>query len=286
MGILKIVKNVKGERLIYRRNNSQTYHTDPMESFKEEENTMKKLSLLSISFSLAILFAVAILSPVAAQNSVEDQYGNLVEDNKTVADFQSYLKDYPRGKSASNAKLRVRQLSGKPTNTSSTTTATPGSPGNTPAGFSDYEVVQASATTGAPGTLDGVSVVCPGNKKVLGGGYWSNSGLEVARVWRSYPVDAGGRQNGDRGWVVDFTSVMSGQLFWVRAVCASMPTAFGLEVISASSTTGAAGTLADLSVDCPGNKKVLGGGYSSGDGIENWRVWRNSATGARRSLFC
>ncbi|NNE99406.1 MAG: hypothetical protein HKN25_10345 [Pyrinomonadaceae bacterium] len=81
---------------------------------------MKRLSSLSLSFSLAILFAVAILSPVAAQKTVEDQYWELVKDSKKVVELQSYLKEYPNGKYSAIAKLKVRQLSGKPANPSYT----------------------------------------------------------------------------------------------------------------------------------------------------------------------
>ncbi len=230
-----------------------------------------------------MLFAVAIVSPVAAQQTVEDQYWDLVKDSKNVMDFQSYLKEYPTGKYAAIANLRVKQISGQtgtqvpsPGPTRNTPQSTiPG--GSNPAGFTNYEIVQASATTGATNSLGGVSVVCPANKKVLSGGFWSNSGFEVARVWRNYPVDAGGRQIGDRGWFINFTSVTSGQLIWVRAVCASVPNELGYEIVDTGLATNTSGSSGDVSVACPAGKKVLGGGYFTSDGIENWRVSQNLA---------
>ena len=85
-----------------------------------------------------------------------------------------------------------------------------------------YEVVQASVTTGAKGSVGEAFVVCPADKKVLDGGYWSNSGIESWRIWRSHAADAAGKQPGDRGWTLSFTSVERDQLVWVRAVCASI----------------------------------------------------------------
>ncbi|MCB1025540.1 MAG: hypothetical protein KDB79_14180 [Acidobacteria bacterium] len=244
---------------------------------------MKKLSIISITFSLSILFAVAIVAPVAAQNTVEDQYWDLVKDSKEVMDFKSYLKEYPTGKFAAIANLKISQLSGQPGTNATSPNPTRSTPQNSvrvrndPAGFTNYEVVQTSATTGAPNSLGEVSVVCPANKKVLGGGFWSNFGNEIVRVWRNYPVDDGGRQIGDRGWYISFTSVTSGQLIWVRAVCASVPNELGYEIVNTGLLTNASGTSGEGSVSCPANKKVLSGGYSTSAGLESWRVSQNLA---------
>lgn len=85
-----------------------------------------------------------------------------------------------------------------------------------------HEVVTANATTGTVGNVGTVSVFCPAAKRVLGGGFTSVSAAEVWRAWRNYPVDAG-TQVGDRGWAVDFTSVVAGQTVSAYAVCGFAP---------------------------------------------------------------
>ncbi len=148
-----------------------------------------------------------------------------------------------------------------------------------PVVYAQHEVVTANATTGAVGALGTISAICPGTKRVLGGGYRSGSGSEVWRVWTSRPVDAGGTQAGDRGWAISFTSVVAGQAVTVHVVCANPDPNIGYEVATASLLTGTAGTAGVLPVVCPGVKRVMAGGYSSANSLEAWRLVRSRMVG-------
>lgn len=55
-----------------------------------------------------MIFTLANFNSISAQ-TVEDQYWDAVKNSKNVEDFKSYLKEYPNGKYASLARLKVRQ---------------------------------------------------------------------------------------------------------------------------------------------------------------------------------
>jgi hypothetical protein len=144
-----------------------------------------------------------------------------------------------------------------------------------------YEVVQASATTGAVGTLGSVSVVCPGTKKVLGGGYWTIDGIENWRVWRNRAVDEGGVQTGDRGWGLDFTSVQAGRSVWVGAVCASVTTATAQSKTVFITSVIYPGTLGGLSgADARCNERAVAAGLAG-----NYKAWLSDSTGSPNTRF-
>ncbi len=78
---------------------------------------MKKSTILTIFISLTMIFALANFSQLSAQGTVEDQYWEMVKDSKDIQDFKDYLKEYPKGKYAPIARLKVRRMSkSKPTN--------------------------------------------------------------------------------------------------------------------------------------------------------------------------
>ena len=52
-----------------------------------------------------------------------------------------------------------------------------------------------------------------------------------------------------------------------------------------SVTLGAVGSSADLTVTCPGGRKVLGGGHWSTDGVKRLDVWRNGPSGSGDRRF-
>ncbi len=146
--------------------------------------------------------------------------------------------------------------------------------------FAQHEVLTAGATTGAVGALGTISVICPGTKNVLGGGYRSGSATEVWRVWRSRPVDAGGGATGDRGWSVSFTSVAAGQAVTVHAICGDPAQNMGYEVLTTSVATGAAGSAGTVFRICGGSKRVVGGGFSSDNSLEVWRLGKSRGVDA------
>jgi len=88
-------------------------------------------------------------------------------------------------------------------------------------GLDGHQIVwQPSATQ--PGTLGPIQVVaiCPGGKKVTGGGRWFTSdGLEASRVIMSVPFDEGGKS----GWLVKAASntVREPWRILAYAVCAN-----------------------------------------------------------------
>ena len=74
-------------------------------------------TLLSSILIFALVLSLAAFNPISAQQSVEDQYWNLIKNSKSVDDFKDYLKEFPKGKYAPIARLKVRQMSKtKPTN--------------------------------------------------------------------------------------------------------------------------------------------------------------------------
>ncbi len=77
---------------------------------------IKKSSIFSIFIALAMIFTLANFSAVTAQQTVEDQFWNAVKDSKYIEDFDTYLKEYPKGKYAVLAGLRKRQISRGQTN--------------------------------------------------------------------------------------------------------------------------------------------------------------------------
>jgi hypothetical protein len=146
--------------------------------------------------------------------------------------------------------------------------------------LASYEVVPATATTGAAGTLGTATATCPSTRRVIGGGYRSASGSEVWRVWRSKPVDASGTGTGDRGWAISFTSVVAGQSVTVYAVCVIPQTTLGYEVVSSTAvTTGAVSSGGTVALLCPGVKRVMSGGFSPPIADEVWRLRSSGGIG-------
>lgn len=131
-------------------------------------------------------------------------------------------------------------------------------------------MVEARGYTGAPGSIGEIQVACSQGRDFLRGGYFSDSGIEVARVFRNYAWDQ---------WYNTFTSVEANQQVGVRAMCASLPASSRYEVVEATTTTGAPGSLDDVQVSCPQGTRILGGGYFSDSGVEVWRVFRNYPSG-------
>lgn len=71
---------------------------------------MNKTNILLIFIALTMLFALANFNTISAQQTVEDQYWNLVEDSKRAEDFEYYLKEYPNGKYAALAQIKLSRL--------------------------------------------------------------------------------------------------------------------------------------------------------------------------------
>lgn len=65
--------------------------------------------ILSLFIALTMIFVATNFKTVAAQQTVEDQYWDLVKNSTKAEDFQKYLKEYPNGKYASIARLKGGQ---------------------------------------------------------------------------------------------------------------------------------------------------------------------------------
>lgn len=76
---------------------------------------MKRSKLLIFLTVLAVIIVLADFNPATAQETVEDQYWELVKDSADVEDFKSYLKEYPDGKYAALARLKINQPARQPT---------------------------------------------------------------------------------------------------------------------------------------------------------------------------
>jgi hypothetical protein len=87
---------------------------------KDEDNGMKKSTFISVFIIFLMIFTVASFYPISAQQTVEDQYWEAVKDSKNADDFKSYLKEYPNGKYASIARLKLGQKPQNPINTANT----------------------------------------------------------------------------------------------------------------------------------------------------------------------
>lgn len=75
---------------------------------------MKKLSVLLMLAFISMILIFAESSPVSAQQTVEDQYWELVKDSNNPQDFESYLKEYPDGKYAAIARLKANKGGSSP----------------------------------------------------------------------------------------------------------------------------------------------------------------------------
>jgi len=74
------------------------------------------------------------MAPNTSSSSVEDQYWEAVKNSSRAGDFQAYLNQYPYGKYASIARLRINQLGGFVNSASSPTPASPGNSNPLPSG--------------------------------------------------------------------------------------------------------------------------------------------------------
>lgn len=64
---------------------------------------------IAVIIAFAMIFTLAVLTPVAAQQTVEDQYWEAVKNSTNAEDFRSYLREYPNGKYAALARLKAGQ---------------------------------------------------------------------------------------------------------------------------------------------------------------------------------
>lgn len=84
-------------------------------------------SILMISILTASMFLAAGSLPASAQKknpnaTIEDQYWDAVKNSTKVEDFESYLKEFPNGKYAESARLKLNQQLRQPANRSDTKT--------------------------------------------------------------------------------------------------------------------------------------------------------------------
>jgi hypothetical protein len=92
---------------------------------------MKKSHILTLCIALAMIFTLANFNTVPAQQTVEDQYWNLIKNSKNLEDFEGYLKEYPKGKFAPLARLKIKlQSKGKPNTNNENFLITPTSVGD------------------------------------------------------------------------------------------------------------------------------------------------------------
>jgi hypothetical protein len=80
---------------------------------------MKKTTILSVFIGLAMMFTLANFNPTHAQQTVEDQYWEAVKNSTDVEDLKSYLTEYPNGKYAALARLKIKQSNSGNTGNSS-----------------------------------------------------------------------------------------------------------------------------------------------------------------------
>lgn len=68
---------------------------------------MKKSTISIFLTATWVMFVLANLSSISAQQTVEDQYWEAVKNSSNADDFKSYLKEYPNGKYAALARQKI-----------------------------------------------------------------------------------------------------------------------------------------------------------------------------------
>ncbi|RVT48116.1 hypothetical protein [Rubrivivax albus] len=118
-----------------------------------------------------------------------------------------------------------------------------------------------------------VAVQCPSAQKILSGGFGSSGPLTNVQFFESHPAGSDFRFIDNTGWAVGIFQDQDGPWF-SRLICWGRPLDFVQPLVEQFSVTGPAGTVAQLTAQCPSGMRVLSGGYRVVSSVGAELLWR------------